>query len=1066
MTPPHGAGFASALVPEAEAVEQPTIALLAALGWRTANLLNEQPGPANLTGRQSFREVLLPARLHPALRRLNPGLPQAALDDAAAELARDRGAMLPIAANREVWRLLRGGVPVQVTQSDGSKEPALVRLLDWANPGGNDFLLAAQTWLQSPLYLRRPDLIGFVNGIPLLLIECKAPTKPVADAHDDNLRDYRDTIPALFPFNGFVVLTNGIEARMGAAHAPYDTFNPWPRLEEDAPDEPGPDTLLRAACAPARLLDLVENFVLFEEERGGLVKKIARYHQVLGVNRTVAAVARLHAQGRGDAGSGWDGGGRLGVVWHTQGSGKSLSMVMFTEKVLRTLGNNWTFVIVTDRTELDDQIAGTYAATGALTKAIRDAQAQSRADLRRLLAGQERYVFTLIHKFGTDRGEEMEALSARRDVIVLTDEAHRSQYDQLALNMRRALPNAAFLAFTGTPLIASGSARTREVFGDYVSIYDFAQSIADGATVPLFYDERKPELHLDEGLREEWAALAEEAGLDEDGEAAMQRRFAVQHALISNPNRQDKVAADLVRHLAGRGYRGKAMFVAIDKAAAVAMHGRVRARWAELIAEEESALADAPVEVRDALQDRLDWMRRLDMAVVVSPGQNEVDDLAARGLDIRPHRQRMQDEDLAELFKKPGHPLGLVFVCAMWITGFDVPTCSTMYLDKPLRNHTLMQTIARANRRAPGKQAGLIVDYVGVFASLQRALEVYASPRNGAAGIAPIQDKAALLDALQAALAPAETSCREAGADLPAILAAPKAARPALIGAAVDALVAPDERRRTFLRLADAAVRAYKAVLPDNSAAPFFPRVAALAVVADAVRARVGTGSLPALAARIEAMLNGAILVEDVAAPLRTGPADGLLDLSCLDFGKLGALFANQPRTAAEALRAAAEAKAADMAAVNPARADLVARLEELVAAYNAATLDAAAFLAKLKDYCADLDEEGRRHAREGLTEAELAIFDVLTRPEPKLTVAQELKVKAAARALLAKLQDLVAVRDWHTRQQPRAAVFSTIRMKLDALPEDAYPLPVWEAKVDGVWKFVSSRYGQSGAAA
>ena len=230
---------------------------------------------------------------------------------------------------------------------------------------------------------------------------------------------------------------------------------------------------------------------------------------MLGVNRAIESVRRARS-GESTAGA-----GRLGVVWHTQGSGKSLSMVFFTEKVLRTLGNNWTFVLVTDRDELDDQIAATYAATGALTKGIREAQAQSRADLKRLLTGQERYVFTLIHKFGTERGETMETLSERRDIIVITDEAHRSQYDQLALNMRQALPNAAFLGFTGTPLIAGSSERTREVFGDYVSVYDFAQSIADGATVPLFYDERKPELHLRDGVREEWAELVEEAGLDD-----------------------------------------------------------------------------------------------------------------------------------------------------------------------------------------------------------------------------------------------------------------------------------------------------------------------------------------------------------------------------------------------------------------------------------------------------------------------------------------------------------------------------------------------------------------------
>ena len=1047
MNPPSpGAGFASALADEHEAVEKPTIALLSGLGWQVANLLGEQLGPGNPTGRFSFREVVLSVRLRAALTHLNLALPPAALDEAVAELTRDRAAMLPVTANREVWRLLREGVPVQLRQTDGGTEPALVRLIDWTDPAGNDFLLVAQPWFHSALYKRRPDLVGFVNGIPLLLIECKAPNKPLADAYDDNLRDYRDTIPALFPMNGFVVLTNGIEARMGAAQAPFAMFAPWPRLAEDAPDSTAPETLLRAACAPARLLDLVENFTVFEEERGGLVKKLARYHQVLGVNRAIESVRRVG-----------DNAGRLGVVWHTQGSGKSLSMVFLTEKVLRTLGNNWTFVLVTDRDELDDQIAGTYAATGALTKTINEAQAQSRADLKRLLAGQERYVFTLIHKFGTERGEQMETLSERRDIIVITDEAHRSQYDQLALNMRRALPNAAFLGFTGTPLIAGANQRTREVFGDYVSVYDFAQSIADGATVPLFYDERKPELHLRDGLREEWAELVEEAGLDEETEAALQRRFARQHALITNPDRQDKIAADLARHLAGRGYRGKAMFVAIDKAAAVAMHDRVRVHWGTLIEEEARALVGAPAEAREGAAERLAWMRALDMAVVVSAGQNEIADLAAKGLDIKPHRERMQREDLAAHFKLAEHPLSLVFVCAMWITGFDVPTCSTMYLDKPLRNHTLMQTIARANRQAAGKQAGIIVDYVGVFANLQRALAVYASPRGSEA---PIQDIAALVTALEAALSEAETSAALAGADLPAILSAPKAQRAGLIGAAAEAVMAPDERRRTFVRLSDAAVRGYKAVLPDNRAAAFFARVAALAIVADAVRGMAGSTDLSALAARIEALLQGAILGASITAPLRSGGAsDGLLDLSGLDFDKLGELFAGQPRTAVEAVREAVEAKVKAMAAANPTRVDLVGRLEELVAAYNAATLDAEAFLAKLKKYCADLNEEERRHAREGLSEAKLAIFDLLTRPEPKLAKAQEITVKAAARALMTKLQELVAVRDWHQRQQPRAAVMSTIRLELNSLPDEPYPLPLWEGKVQDVWQFVVARY-------
>jgi type I restriction enzyme R subunit len=428
--------------------------------------------------------------------------------------------------------------------------------------------------------------------------------------------------------------------------------------------------MLRATCDRTRFLDLLENFLLFEEAKGGLRKVTAKYHQVLGVNRVIAAVEDIKGNH-----------GRLGVFWHTQGSGKSFSMAFFTEKVLRTMGGNWTFVVVTDRTELDDQIAATFSAIGALgPRKLKDCQAQSRAHLRELLSGNERYVFTLIHKFGTERGEPMPVLSDRADIIVITDEAHRSQYDQLAANMRRALPNAAFLGFTGTPLMAEEE-RTKEVFGDYVSIYNFAQSVADGATVPLFYESRQPELQLaKEDLKDELQALLVEAELDEDQERRVQTQFAKQYQLITRDDRLEKIAVDLVNHFVGRGYRGKAMFIAVDKATAVRMFDKVKAHWARLLAEEEDRLARAPPEIRDTIAEQLAWMRETDMAVVVSQSQGEVAEMKAKGLDIIPHRKRMVEEDLDQKFKDPDDPLRLVFVCAMWITGFDVPTCSTVYL--------------------------------------------------------------------------------------------------------------------------------------------------------------------------------------------------------------------------------------------------------------------------------------------------------------------------------------------------------------------------------------------------
>jgi type I restriction enzyme, R subunit len=438
--------------------------------------------------------------------------------------------------------------------------------------------------------------------------------------------------------------------------------------------------------------------------------------------------------------------------------------------------------------------------------------------------------------------------------------------------------------------------------------------------------------------------------------------------------------------------------------------------------------------------------------VVVSQGQNEIAELKAKGLDILPHRKRMQEEDLEARFKNPNDPLRLVFVCAMWITGFDVPTCSTVYLDKPMKNHTLMQTIARANRRAPGKTAGVIVDYVGVFQNLQKALAIYAATRGGDT---PIHNKDGLVEELEEALAEARTFCTDVDVDLDAIAEAQKLARLKLISDAVEALISPDERRRQYLRKAGAATRGYKALLPDDRAAPYLKPVAVLHVVAEAIRGKLGPVDISAVSTQIGALLDGR--VEGVAITASIIPGDdrsGRVDLSEIDFEKLAKLFQSKPRTANEKLRSAVEKQARDLAGRNPTRVHLVDKLEKLVEAYNLGTLDAEAFFEALKTLIAQMDEEERRAAREGLTEEELAIFDLLTRPEPKLTQAQETEVKKVARELLEKLQDL-RVEHWRQNQQTRAAVHSEIRFKLNELPEEPYPQSLWDEKVEEVWQFV-----------
>lgn len=429
-------------------------------------------------------------------------------------------------------------------------------------------------------------------------------------------------------------------------------------------------------------------------------------------------------------------------------------MIFFAQKIFRKITGNWTFVVITDRKDLDDQIYKNFAGVNAVTESEQSVRAQSGEHLKQLLSEDHRYIFTLVHKFHTEKGAVYPELSERDDIIILTDEAHRTQYDVLALNMRNALPNAAFLAFTGTPLIAAEE-RTRQVFGEYVSIYNFAQSMEDKATVPLYYENRIPELQLtNENLNLDMELLLENAEVDERQEEKLEREFSREYHLITRDDRLEKVAEDIVLHFMGRGFPGKAMVVSIDKATAVQMYVKVNKYWkihlayirAELESSDELELLE--------LESKIDYMQSTDMAVVVSQSQNEIAVMKEKGLDILPHRKRMIEEDLDTKFKDPDNPLRIVFLCAMWMTGFDMPSCSTIYLDKPMRSHTLMQAIARANRVWGEKVNGLIVDYIGVFRDLQKALAIYGTASGGGVGPGemPVAGKRALVDSLEEAI--------------------------------------------------------------------------------------------------------------------------------------------------------------------------------------------------------------------------------------------------------------------------------------------------------------------------
>ncbi len=1048
---------------EDQLVEQPAIGLLAELGWQTVSATDETLGADGTLGREARGEVVLATRLRVALARLNPGLPVEAVQAAIDAITYDRSAMSPEAANREVYQLLKDGIPVSVPdRKHGGQKTERLRVVDWEVPENNDFLLVSQLSVVGSLYTCRPDLVGFVNGLPWLVVELKKPGVPARAAFDDNLTHYKQEIPQLFWFNALLIASNGTDSRVGSLTADWERFFEWKRVErEDEPRRVSLEVMLRGTCERTRLLDLVENFTLFSEHKAGLVKVIAQNHQFLGVNNAIASMLEARRLGHG----------RGGVFWQTQGSGKSFAMVFFAQKVLRTLVGNWTFVVVTDRTELDDQIAKTFKAVGAVSDAeSKTCHAGSGAHLRELLRGNHRYVFTLIHKFQTP-----ELLTERADVIVLTDEAHRSQYDTLALNMRAALPRAMFLAFTGTPLIA-GEERTREVFGDYVSIYDFQQSVEDGATVPLYYENRTPELELvNPDLNDDIYQLIENADLDDGQEERLERVLGRQYHLITRDDRLETVAVDIVQHFLGRAALGdvvgKAMVVSIDKATALNMHDKVRQHWAAETARVQRALGElaytpggersAEQARRDArkaeLKQRLALLEGTDMALIVSPGQNEIEQMRRLGLDIAPHRRRMNESQpgLDEKFKDVHDPLRLVFVCAMWLTGFDAPSCSTVYLDKPMRNHTLMQTIARANRVFPGKHSGVIVDYANVFASLERALAIYGAGRGGAN---PVRDKAELAGALREAVAAATAFCQAQGVDLAAMAALPLGSmeRLAAFQNAIDALIAPDALRREFFGHERLVSTLYRAVKPDPAAIEFSERVSGIAALAAAIRTRLSPD-----APDIETVLGqiGGLLDESIAGHAIREGGPPAIDLSRIDFETLAQRFeeSKHKNTDLEALKAAIRARLERLVRLNRTRTDFGEKFEALIASYNSGSRSIEQLFEELLKLSSSLDEEAQRHVRERLSEEELVIFDILTRPAPVLSTAERDEVKKVARDLLARIKALLVL-NWRQKSAARSALKLAIEDTLDGLPQ-GYDRPLYAQKCSALFEHVYESY-------
>jgi type I restriction enzyme R subunit len=1036
-------------------LEANAIGLFEDLGWEVTDCYHETFGPTSLLGRETSEQGVLERRLRAALLKLNPCITPLAIDLAVEELSKDRSVLSPVRANQEIYKLLRDGVKVPVRKDDDQESIEIVRVVDWDEPNNNDFFLASQFWISGDYGRKRADLVGFVNGLPLLLIELKASHKSLENAYKFNLSDYRTTIPQIFWHNALIILSNGSKSRIGSMTAGWEHFAEWKKINDEGEEGiVSLETVIRGVCEPPRLLDLVENFTLYSEAEGETTKLLAKNHQFLGVNRAIEATEQIKKNQ-----------GKLGVFWHTQGSGKSFSMVFFSQKVLRKLPGNWTFVIITDRDDLDGQIYRNFASTGAVLEDEKSVRAQTAEHLKTLLNAEDhRYLFTLIQKFRTEEGETYQKLSDRSDIIVITDEAHRSQYDQFALNMRNALPKAAFIGFTGTPLMA-GEERTKQVFGDYVSIYNFKQSIDDGNTVPLYYENRIPELQLtNSNLTEDMAEIVDNAELDEDQQRKLEREFAKEYQLITREDRLERIAEDIVAHFMGRGELAKAMVISIDKATTVRMYDKVQKHWQVAMARLQKELAAAGPADTSELEKRLQFFQQTDMAVVVSQSQNEIEEFKKKGLDIATHRKRMVKEDLEKQFKKSDDPLRIVFVCAMWITGFDVPSCSTIYLDKPMKNHTLMQTIARANRVWREKQNGLIVDYVGIFRDLQKALAIYGTTQGGAKqGELPIKDKLELVKLLRQAIQETTVFCRERGVDLEAIMAAAGFQREKLKEDAVATFVIDDKTRRRFMESVGHVEKLFKSLLPDPAANEFGAIRKVISVIAEKIRSEIPPADIAEVMEQVNELLDKSVSTEGyVIRPSAT--AQNYIDLSKIDFEALKQKFEKGRKPIeVQKLRAQVAHKLVQMVRLNRTRMNFLEEFQKMIDEYNAGASNLETLFDRLMAFTKRLSEEEKRGIAEQLTEEELVIFDLLTKPDMKLSKAEEIDVKKVAKELLETLKKEKLVLDWKKRQTTRASVRYTVETVLDHLPR-AYTPQIYERKCEQVYQHVFDSYtGLSG---
>lgn len=1019
------------------------------LGWDVQFAYNKEVLGKNGTfGRTSYKEILLKRYFNAALKKFNPWINDEQILEAQRILENRLSTSSLLQINEEKYFLIRDGIKVTVKKPNGETEKQTATLIDFKNPQNNYFLAVKELKIHGDLYRRRTDIVGFVNGIPLLFVELKKTTVDVQNAYEDNYTDYQDTIPHLFYYNAFIMLSNGTEAKVGTLGSKYEFFHEWKRLAEAERGSVALETMLRGICKKENFLDLFENFILFDHSGGNTAKILARNHQYLGVNEAMKAYAARKLNN-----------GKLGVFWHTQGSGKSYSMVFLAQKIRRKFEGSPTFVILTDRDELNKQISYTFENCGLLGK-VKASQfiASSGDDLIQKLKGNPSFIFTLIQKFNKP---DAEPILPDHDVIIMSDEAHRSQYGIFADNMMKLLPTAARIGFTGTPLLSDDNITAR-TFGGYISIYDFKRAVEDGATVPLYYENRGEKilnLHNPE-ITDRILDAIERADIDEDQQDKLEAEFAKEIHLMTAKPRLQSIAQDFVRHYSDLWTSGKAMFVCLNKVTCVRMYDYVQKYWQEEIERLKNRIKNVSQQEAQELWRKLQWMEETEMAVVISQEQNEIQTFKKWGLDIQYHRNKMVKNELDKDFKDSANPLRVVFVCAMWLTGFDVKCLSCLYLDKPLKAHTLMQTIARANRVAEGKSNGLIIDYIGIVKALRKALADYTANIGCIDGTDPTVDKVKLIERILDTLERAKLFLAERGFVLQDLICSYDFPKMYYLQKGANIVCGTVEERKTFSAYASELNRLMKYTDRDDIDRNVRKEYEAVAAIYAEIKKKRKHINITDLMVEINNIISDYVEIEH---SYMINEEVKRFDISGIDFDLLRREFAkvkNQNLLMRD-LEEIIQLKLDRMLFTNPERINYYERYQKIIDDYNSeqdrATIEKT--FMDLMDLANKMNQEEQRYVREGFkSDEELTLYDMLFRNDLNKNDIKKLKTVAAE--LLNKIKAKISEYDhWTDKQETKAAVDNLIRDTLWAeLPECYDEASIWGYR-QRIYEYVYTHY-------